>query len=730
MSSARRLLIALLLALPALPTAMSAPPAGAPPPAPARPVTETLYGVRMVDPYRWMEAPSSNELASWMKAQGDHTRRILEGLPGRAALVARVRELDSEDDRVGAVQVWGERTFYFKRGASDNLAKLYVRERLDGPERLLVDPEALTAAIKDGKHVAIDFFYPSLDGKLVAYGISKSGSEETVLHVLDVTSGRDLPDVIDRLQFKGVSWLDDKHFCYTRLQKLAPNAPQTEKYKKATAYLHTLGQDAGRDPALLGSEVAASAPVRELEIAAVHAPVGSAYVFGIVSDGVLNEVTVYYAPRRALAGASTPWKKLFDADADKVVDFEAHGDDVYFLTHKGAPRFTVKRTSLAHPDPNHATVIVPEGREVLRRIGLARDALYSVTLDAGLGRLRRVPFSGGASELVATPEGSLAGLYTHPQREGAIVMAQGWTLSPRWLLVEAAGKRVRDTGLMPPSRVDLSSVMATETWATSRDGTKVPLSIIHQKGLAQDGERPTLLGGYGAYGIVQDPGFAPIRLAWLERGTVFAVCHVRGGGELGDDWHRNGMLLKKQHTIDDFIGCAQYLIDHKYTKPARLAGTGTSAGGILIGGAITQRPELFAAAVPRVGVLNAVRFENTVNVLNTPEFGTVKTEEGFRALYGADAYLHVKDGVSFPAMLLTTGMTDPRVAPWQVAKMAARLQAATTSGKPVLLRVEVDAGHGIGSTKDQADVEWADTVAFLLWQLGGNPAASPIKAER
>jgi prolyl oligopeptidase len=273
-------------------------------------------------------------------------------------------------------------------------------------------------------------------------------------------------------------------------------------------------------------------------------------------------------------------------------------------------------------------------------------------------------------------------------------------------------------------------VESEEVKAKSADGTMVPLSIVHKRAITLDGSHPTWLEGYGSYGITLSPTFRPTLLAFFERGGIFAVAHVRGGGEYGEDWHLSGQKLTKQHTIDDMLAGAQYLIEHKYTSTGHLAGEGTSAGGVTIGGAITQRPDLFGAALIRVGDSDSLRSELMASgPANIPEFGTVKDPDGFKALYAMDAYQHVKPNTAYPAILLTTGTNDPRVAPWQAAKMAARLQASTNSGKPVLLRVDYDAGHGLGSTKTQRDEEQADEIAFLFWQLG-EPEIQPAQAHK
>jgi prolyl oligopeptidase len=697
--------------------AAAAPVANAGPPvAPVRPVSDTYFGTTVVDPYRWMEDDKSTELAPWMKAQADYTRAQLDRLPQRAGLLARIKELDHSGDRVYAVERWGGHWFYMKREQGHDLPKLYVRDSLTGAERMLVNPEAMQAG---DKHFAIDWNSPSPDGKLLAYGVSESGSEASVLHVLDVATGKPLTDSWDRMQFGGASWIDGKHFFYTRLQKMADGAPLTDKYKRATAYVHELGRDPEKDPVIFGAGVIDSIPVKDTEIGIVLAPVKEKWIFAIPADGVRNERAVYYAPRASLAGAKTPWKKLFDV-SDEVTSFDVRGDDVFFLTHKDAMRFKVMKTSLAKPDVAKATTVVAESDVVLQWASVAKDALYVGVLDGGIGRLRRLGYGAGAKlETVQLPvDGTLNGQFTLPDVDGAIFGEAGWTSSYRIYTYDPKTKKVDDTKLAPPSPVDFSSVASEEVRVKSADGTMVPMSIVHAKDFAKDGSHPTWLDGYGAYGVVIDPNFNPTRLAWIEHNGEFAYCHVRGGGDLGEGWHKDGMLLKKQHTIDDMIACGQWLVDNKYTQPSKLAGEGTSAGGITIGGAITQRPDLFAAALIRVGVSNALRFEHTLNVLNVPEFGSTETEDGFKGLFAMDAYSHVKDGVKYPAVLLTTGATDPRVAPWQATKMAARLQAATSSGKPVLLRVDYDAGHGLGSTASQRDEELADEEAFLLAQFG------------
>jgi prolyl oligopeptidase len=305
----------------------------------------------------------------------------------------------------------------------------------------------------------------------------------------------------------------------------------------------------------------------------------------------------------------------------------------------------------------------------------------------------------------------------NPLLPGAAFFAQGYTHFPEVLFAGATS--VKDTGLSPPSSVDTRGYEVLEETAKSADGTEVPCTVVAKKGLAHDSSHLALVDGYGAYGISAEPYFNPTLFAWLERGALFVESHPRGGGEYGEEWHAAGRKETKHHTIEDFVACARLLVDEKWSSPKYISGSGASAGGITIGGAITQEPQLFAAALDRVGVTNTTRFENTQGgPANIPEFGTATTAQGYQALYAMDAYLHVKDGTKYPAVLVETGVNDPRVPDWIPAKMAARLQAATASGKPVLLRVEFDAGHGLGSTRTQANLQKADEYSFLLWQLG------------
>jgi prolyl oligopeptidase len=669
-----------------------------------------------------METTNNPELQSWMSSQNDYARVVLSKIPGRNALLQRIQTLSNAGTSVYQVVRGGTYYFYLRQEPGAEIAKLYVRSGLKGPERLLVDPSTLN---QDGNHRAIDWFIPSPDGRYVAYGVSIGGSEESALKIVDTTTGRRLPENIDRANYGVTAWLpSSKGFFYIRLQNLPKGASDTDKYAKSQVFEHVIGNapDGREDVAVFGYRVSAAVPVDDtVEVASLVASPVSSFVYGTVQKNVANEFSLYVAPLNALKGALTPWRKVAD-ETDDVTQADIHGDDIYLLTHKDASNYKVLRTSLSHPDFGHADVVVPVGRAVIKKIAVANDALYVQENEGGIGRVLRIPFEGSPKpEPVQLPyDGAIQEFVGKPDLPGILLKMSSWTKPQLWYHYDPKIGSIVDTGLRAPSPVDYSAITSTETEAQSADGAMIPLSVIHRRDIKLDGTNPTLLNGYGAYGVSQDPAFDPTRLAWLERGGIIAVAHIRGGGEYGEGWHAGGQKLTKQNTIADFIACAECLIAHGYTSPAKLAAEGGSAGGITVGGALTQRPDLFAAILDESGMSDMLRFETTPNgPSNTPEFGTVADPDGFEGLLEMSPIYHIIGGTPYPAVLLTTGVNDPRVAPWQMAKMAARLLAATSGTRPILLRVNSDAGHGSGNaTKSEGNLELADQWTFLLWQFG------------
>ncbi len=679
-------------------------------------VTDTYFGTTIEDPYRWMEDWKGAELHTWVEAQGTYTREYLDAIPERQTLAKRIAELGDASPTFYNFSFTGERFFYLRRDPGEKLGKLVVRKSKDAEEIVLFDPNTLVGKV----HTAIDWYAPSRDGERVAYGISQGGSENSTLHVLEVDSKKTLDLAISEVRFGGVSWLEDNQsFVYHRLAELPPGAPETELYNNSKTYLHQLGHDPEQDRAVFARGVNSNVEIAREDVPFLVTSPRSDWMIGIVEHGVLNELTLYAAPCSMITEPETcTWTKVADIE-DAVSDFSFVGDTIYLKTHKDAPRYKIIVTSLKSPDLANATTVIPESKVVIQQLFVAGNYLLTRDLDGGITRMRRIALHGGSLEEIPLPfAGSLTGVASISSSPTVLLQLTSWTISPRIYLYDSTENTVQDSGWLAPSPVDFSAIEAHEVQVAAKDGILIPLSIIHKKGLELDGNNPTLLTGYGSYGLTIDPTFSPAMLAWYERGGVYAVAHIRGGGEYGEEWHKAGQKLNKQNTIDDFIACAEYLVAQKYTRPERLAGEGTSAGGIPSGGSLVKRPDLWSVMVIRVGVTNTLRFEASENgPPNVPEFGSVSTEEGFKGLSIVDSYHKVKDGVSYPAVLLTTGLNDPRVVVWQATKIAARLQAATSSRKPILLRVEEQGGHGMGSTKHQLEAELADKLAFLLQQM-------------
>jgi prolyl oligopeptidase len=694
------------------------------PVAPVHEVTDDYFGQKIIDPYRWMEDAKSAETAAWMKAQAAYTRAYLDRLPMRQELLGRISKLSDAGVQVRGIQRRGELYFYYRLAPGENDAKLYVRDGLNGKERLLVDPEKISVP---GKRYSISDYNASFDGQYVSYTVSIGGSEEGEMRVIETATGKDMGERIDRARFGAGAWLPDgKSFLYNRLQKLAKGAPPTDLYQKSRVYLHALGANPDSDKPVFGYEVNPNIKLDTAPLPFALVPRGSKYVFAIVNSGVSPNSEYYYAPLEAINQTPIPWRKIASLE-DEVSDFTVHGDDLYLLVYKNTPRFKVIRTTLTNPDLTKATTIVPASQAVVTGIAAAKDALYVQTLDGGMSRLWRVDYKGNTPQAFKLPyDGSAFIGTTDQETDGLLYSLNSWTKPIAYFQYDSKTGNSTDTKLAPPIPVDMSGIETTTVKVKAADGTLIPMVILYKKGLKRDGTNPTLLNGYGAYGIENtSPYFYPPFLAWLERGGVLAVAGVRGGGEYGEEWHLAGKGATKPNTWRDFIACAEYLVKEKYTSPSHLAGEGGSAGGILIGNSIVERPDLFGAAIDAVGVNNALRAETTSNgVPNIPEFGSTTTAEGFKALLAMDAYSKVKKGEKYPAVMLTTGINDPRVEPWMSAKMAARLQAASASGKPILLRVDYDAGHGFGSTRQQRNEQLADIYAFLFQQLGASNAKS------
>jgi len=688
-----------------------------------QPVTDTYYGQTVVDPYRWLENQKSPQVIDWMRGQADYTRAVLDSMPGRKAFAAEMeRYLNAPDVTITDVQLAGDYIFYRKRLRTDNQASLYVRKASGGPERLLLDVEALS---KPGHHISLDQYTPSYDGKYVAVGLSAGGSEEQTAHIIVTATASELPDQLPRYEGGSFSQ-DNKVFYAVELQKMEPGESPLDKYRRPTEYSHVLGTSVDDDKPVLGQGISSEISVLDYQFPLAFPYPESKYALAVVVPGVGTYRTLYIGPPSALV-THTGWTKVADLK-DKVTDFALQGDSLYLVSFDGTMNGKLLRVDAAHPDLSKAEVIVPPsdlvfsggfiGSDVVHQ---ASDALYLRVIQKGQGRVLRVPYDSNAKVTMLTQPGDLQvdSVSTAQDVPGALMSLESWTRPGDYYRYNPADNTSVATGLQPPNSIDPTNLVAKEVEARAADGTMIPLSIIYKKGLVLNGDNPTMLIGYGAYGDAIMPAYGRRFMAWMQRGGVLAVAHVRGGGELGEAWHLAGKGPTKPNTWNDFIASAEYLISNKYTQPARLGIWSGSAGGILIGRTITTRPDLFAAALDTVPCSDMVRQETGANgPANIPEFGSTKTEEGFKALYAMSAYYHVEPGVKYPAVLVTAGANDPRVDPWQGAKMAARLEADTASGKPILFRVNYDAGHGLTDTIAQQVSDWTDYFTFLYWNFG------------
>ncbi len=709
----RRMLLATTAALPVLRAAHAAGTvASAPPAAPQRPVTDNIFGTRITDPYRWMETPHSAEFMAYLKAQGAYARSVFDRIPGRDKLAQAIAHYTGGLTGTRNPQAAGGKLFLEVRPAKAETYKLTVRDLPDGQPRILLDPEAGAA----GKKRAINYWQVSPDGARVAFGMSEAGSEDASLRFVESATARVLPDTISRAQFGGPSWSDDNQsVAFNRLSGTDRTA--LDYYSRSVNWLHKLGTPESQDVKLLAQGEYASVPLNDIEAPFVSFTPGSGIALASIQNGVQNELTLYTAPANELGKPGTPWKCVC-TEKDKITNVTQRGDELYLLTYDGAPRYKLLRTSAAKPAVKSAVTVVPESEYLLDAPLAARDAIYLTGRDSrGLGVLRRLMKDGTIERLSLPMEGSINSPYADPTQDGIWFQLASWTKAPILCRCGADGKIVT-TDFAPPAPYDTTDYESETVLVPARDGVHVPLSILYKKGAPRDGARPTIITAYGSYGLSIDPEFASRYFAWLDLGGVFAVAHVRGGGELGRAWYEAGRKETKPNTWHDLIDCAEYMIAQKWTSPKTLGIEGTSAGGITVGRALTERPDLFAVVFSRVGVSNAARSEFSPNgPPNVPEFGSVKDPKTAHALLAMDALHHVKKGTIYPSVVLTTGLQDPRVSPWEPGKMAAALQASG-SPNPVVLRVESEGGHGIGSTRSQFDDEYADLFAFALWRMG------------
>jgi prolyl oligopeptidase len=678
------------------------------------PVVDTYYGKQVTDNYRWLEDMNSKEVQDWFKAQHDYTDSWLDKISGRDELLADFKKLNAlKPANINSLTRKSNRYFYKKTLPAENVGKLYYRNGKDGKEILLYDPTANSK----GKTFSINYFVPSEDGKKIAFGLAEGGAEVATIYIMNVDTKKMYPEKIYPSWFGVSSWTpDNKGFIYT-IQATGDNKSM-DMLTNTRALYHVPGTDPKNDLELLSLKKYPSLGIVPEDLCFVYYTEDFKYVIGLLA-GVNQDINCFYAPADELLKQTISWKRLLKKE-DHVTNFVVDRDNIYMLTYANAPKYKIVKSSLSSFSVNDASVVMAEGKDKIDGIARSKDYLLVTYTDGINATAKQYNLHSGKSDWVKLPFGGSAFLGPYDiTNNDCLIYLTSWT-QPFTLFDydPATAKTAKSIFNVPVKYPGVDDLVVEETEAKSHDGVMVPLSIVYNKKVKKDGSASCLLSGYGAYGSSATPYFSEMNLALLNRGIVLAFAHVRGGSEKGDSWYKAGYKTTKPNTWKDFIACGEYLVKNNYTSTSRLIGMGTSAGGILIGRAITERPDLFAAAISNVSCSNALRFENTPNGLNNArEFGTVKDSVECMALYEMDAFQHIKEGTKYPAVICVGGMNDPRVIAWQPGKFAAALQNATTSGKPVLLDVNYDNGH---FTEDKSVTfrNFANMFAFALWQTG------------
>ena len=683
-------------------------------------VVTDYQGIRIADPYRALEDVSAPSTKTWASAQSTWTREQLDRLPGLTPLRARIDALDADQSPViSALKVTPRgQVFYLKRMPGQSYTKLYTRKRFEAPETLLLDPEAWKQ--QTGIAHAINNYTVAPDGRHVAAVISKADAELGDLEIFDVATGQQvLPAVPGIWGELPAAWSRDSR-SVQYMQGLTANDPQGLAFGKMQVFERRLA--GGADRKLLGWHAGYGMDVGEKDWVYTDPSSSPRHTYAALQVGVSANLRVAAVRTSDLSrdAAKARWFTVFGDDAG-VRGVAQFGRWIYARTFDGASRYRIVRYNVDRPEVAPVE-IVPQQRGVLEEMTAASDGLYYTVRSGSVMELFRVGHATkpGPPLKVALPFVGSVGLFDgDPEVRGVNFTLEGWT-RPREVL-HADGPRVQPTGLVAlsdsPVGKDWESEEAT---CTGHDGVEVPMSIVYKRGLVKDGSHPTLMDGYGGYGI-SEPAYFNRRLdPWLQRGGIFVDVKPRGGGAYGRDWYQAGVGAKKSNTWKDMIACGEALIARGYTSTPKLAIQGTSMGGVAVGRAITERPDLFGVAIVRVGITDTIRFvEATSNGPNhEDEMGTVKTADGVRQLLAMSTYAQIVDGTKYPAMLFTAGMNDNRVAPWISFKTFARMAAASGSGRPVLLRIEGDGGHGMSTTAAQRNAEYADRVAFMLWNMG------------
>jgi prolyl oligopeptidase len=691
-------------------TVLGLPNAEPAPETPKKPVSATYQGVTVEDPYQWLEKDDESDVKAWSNAQNQRARQYLDQLADRAAIEKQLTEWYAKTSPSYSSLVSRPGLLFVMKFQPPKQQPLLVTlASVDDlkSEKIVLDPNALDAK----GTTAIDWYVPSLDGKYVAVSLSKGGSEDGTLHFYETATGKALPDTIDHVQYPtaggSAAWnADGTGIYYTRFPRKGER-PEADLNFYQQVYFHKLGTPDTEDRYSIGKDFPRIAEI------ILESSRDGRYVLASVANGDGGDFAHY------LLGPDGTWKQITQfSDQIKAVRL-GRDNAMYLLSRNAAPRGKILRLPLETPELSKAVEIVPTGEPVIQQMVPAADALFVGDLLGGPSQIRRFGLDGKGETIIPIPKISAVQEMVALEDSSLLFRDQSYTEPATWFHCAKEKTEPMKTALRSTSPVSFADIEVTREFATSKDGTKIPLNIIFRKGMKRDGQNPTLLHGYGGYGISMSPNFEFTRRLWFDHGGVYVVANTRGGGEFGEDWHKAGNLMKKQNVFDDFAAAGEYLIKEKYTRPEKLAILGGSNGGLLMGAMITQHPDLMRAVVSQVGIYDMLRVELAPNgAFNVTEFGTVKDPEQFKALYAYSPYHRVVDGTKYPSILMMTGANDGRVAPYHSRKMVARLEEANKSQNPILLRTSSSAGHGIGTALNERIKQLADIYAFLFAQLG------------
>jgi prolyl oligopeptidase len=657
-------------------------------------VKETIHGVEIVDPYRWLEDQESQETKSWVTAENAYAHSLLDGLPMRERAQKRLMEMYHHDS-MGSPAEEGGYYFFYKKGADQDLSSIYRRKGAAGADELLIDPLPLSA----DHTTSVVMEDISTDGGLMLYGVRRGGEDETQIHILDVNHHRDLPDILPRALYAGTSWKKDKSGFYYSLSR---------RDVGKRIYFHSLGADPGKDTMVFGEGYGP-----EFWLSPYGSEDGKYLMIDVQAGWATNELFIRNANENG------PFRPLITGIKSHFSPQYA-GDFLIVQTDWQAPHNRILKIDLRDPKPEKWQEIVPTSEDAIESFSVIGGKLFVNYLHNVTSRIAIFSLEGKPLGNVALPSAGSAGIYGHWDRdEGFLYFSSYTTPSSTFRYSASSGKR--ELWYRNPVPFDSARYEMEQVWYSSKDSTKIPMFLMHRKGLKPDGHTPTILYGYGGFNVSLTPNFSNTTAWWLEQGGIYAVANLRGGGEFGESWHKAGMLEKKQNVFDDFIAAAEWLIKYKYTNPDKLAISGGSNGGLLVGAVMTQRPELMHAVLCWHPDLDMVRYYKFTKNNNPPallEYGNAEDPEQFKFLYAYSPYQHVRPGTKYPAVLITSGDADTRVPPEQARKMVARLQAANASERPIMLLYDTKAGHSGGQPLTKIVEDSSLELSFLAWQLG------------